>query len=142
MVLKIQIFFFQNCSQSLLNSPLLIIDKSYYYKYFESGIIFLFADKPLLMLQSIKRAYRLDSTNPELHSCLVRFALKLVTLKKETEFVADSPVLTVIEREMEPILRDRSASQINKEFLAANSNDLPSLFEGETISSDYLTKTF
>lgn len=29
-------------------------------------------DKPLLMLQSLKRAWRLDSGNPHLHDCLLR----------------------------------------------------------------------
>lgn len=90
-----------------------------------------FTDKPLLMLQSIKRAFRIDPKNVELHSCFVRFAMKLVTLKKQTEPATESPVLTVIEQEMEPILRGRSADQINKEFLAENSNSLPALFEGK-----------
>ncbi|CAK9185925.1 unnamed protein product [Ilex paraguariensis] len=94
-----------------------------------NNLIALFADKPLLMLQSIKRAFRIDPKNVELHSCIVRFAVKLVTLKKQTEPATESPVLTVIEQEMEPILRGRSADQINKEFLAENSNSLPALFE-------------
>lgn len=82
------------------------------------------------MLQSIKRAVRLDSSNAELHSCLVRFELKLVTLRKQTDPAVESPVLIVIEREMKPILRGRTAAQINKEFLAENSHSLPALFEG------------
>lgn len=90
----------------------------------------LFLDKPLLMLQSIKRAFRLDRSNPELHSCLVRFELKLVTLRKRTDPVVEQPVLTVIQQEIEPILRGRSAAQINEEFLAKNSNSLPALYEG------------
>lgn len=90
----------------------------------------MFADKPLLMLQSIKRAFRLDRSNPELHSCLVRFELKLVTLRKQTDPAVEEPVLTVIQQEMEPILQGRSAAQINKEFLAENSSSLPGLFEG------------
>ena len=82
------------------------------------------------MLQSIKRAFRLNSSNPELHSCLVRFQLKLVTLRKQTDPIVDEPVLTVLNNEIEPILRGRSAAQINDEFLAKNSNSLPCLFEG------------
>ncbi|XP_065201361.1 N-alpha-acetyltransferase 15, NatA auxiliary subunit [Planococcus citri] len=87
-------------------------------------------DKPLLMLQSIKRAFRLDSSNAELHSCLIRFELKLVSLRKQTEPSVEEPVLTVLQKEMEPILRGRTAAQINKEFLAENSRSLPVLFEG------------
>lgn len=82
------------------------------------------------MLQSIKRAYQLNSSDPELHSCLVRFQLKLVTLRKQTDPVVDEPVLTVLNKEIEPILRGRSAAQINDEFLAQNTNSLPCLFEG------------
>lgn len=82
------------------------------------------------MLQSIKRAFRLDSSNAELHSCLIRFELKLVSLRKQTDPSVEEPVLTVLQKEMEPILRGRTAAQINKEFLAENPSSLPALFEG------------
>lgn len=32
--------------------------------------------KPLLMLQSIKRAFTCNPTDPRLHQCLIRFLLK------------------------------------------------------------------
>ena len=35
-----------------------------------------FSGKLLLMLQSVKRSHSIDANNPELHVCLVRFALK------------------------------------------------------------------
>ena len=33
-----------------------------------------FLDKPLLMLQSIKRAFATDPEHPKLHECIIRFA--------------------------------------------------------------------
>lgn len=84
------------------------------------------------MLQSIKRAFRLQPSQPQLHSCLIRFALKLVTLRKHDPPV-EQPVMTVLDQEMEPILRGRSAEEINNEYLAENSKNLPALFEGATI---------
>lgn len=92
------------------------------------------------MLQSIKRAFRLDSSNPELHSCLIRFELKLVSLRKQVDPSVEEPILTVLQKEMEPILRGRTAAQINKEFLAENSSSLPVLFEGTVMAVRKLRK--
>lgn len=82
--------------------------------------------KVLLMLQSIKRAYRLEPNNCELHTCLVRF-VELVSSKLGT---LEAPVVDVINQVMEPITRGRSAKQMNEDFLKENSNNLAALLQG------------
>ncbi|XP_021921267.1 N-alpha-acetyltransferase 15, NatA auxiliary subunit isoform X1 [Zootermopsis nevadensis] len=81
--------------------------------------------KPLLMLQSIKRAHRLDPDSPKLHSCLILCHGYLTRWQGNLE----ASVATVLKQEMEPIFRGRDARQMNAEFLAANSKSLEALFE-------------
>nr|CAD7442607.1 unnamed protein product [Timema bartmani] len=81
--------------------------------------------KPLLMLQSIKRAHRLDPGHPELHPCLVIFLQSLSRWKG----ILDHPVAMVISQEMEPITKDRNAHQLNKQFLGNQSHLLDARFE-------------
>lgn len=81
--------------------------------------------KPLLMLQSIKRAHRLDPNNPKLHSCLI-LCHGYLTRRQGS---LDTAVATVLKQEMEPIFRGRDVHQMNAEFLAANSKSLEALFE-------------
>lgn len=80
--------------------------------------------KILLMLQSIKRAHRLDANNPELHSCLVRF-LKLTTNQQQLE----GPVAEVIKRQTSEIFSITDPVQFNDEFLSKNKKSLPHLFQ-------------
>jgi peptide alpha-N-acetyltransferase len=84
-------------------------------------------EKPLLMLQSIKRAHRLDPNNPKLHSCLILCHGYLTHWQGNLE----PSVATVLKQEMEPIFRGRDAHQMNAEFLAANKKSLEALFESE-----------
>ena len=79
------------------------------------------------MLQSIKRAYRLDPDSPKLHSCLIVYRGYLARWQGSLE----APVATVLNQEMEPIFRGRDAHQMNTEFLATNSKSLEALFESE-----------
>nr|CAD7258041.1 unnamed protein product [Timema shepardi] len=81
--------------------------------------------KPLLMLQSIKRAHRLDPSHSELHPCLVIFLQSLSRWKG----TLDHPVAMVISQEMEPITKDRNAHQLNKQFLGNLSHLLDARFE-------------
>lgn len=81
--------------------------------------------KPLLMLQSIKRAHRLDPNNPKLHSYLILYHGCLT----QWQGSLDASVATVLKQEMEPIFRGRDPHQMNAEFLAANSKSLEALFE-------------
>ncbi|XP_063227902.1 N-alpha-acetyltransferase 15, NatA auxiliary subunit [Bacillus rossius redtenbacheri] len=82
--------------------------------------------RPLLMLQSIKRAYRLAPDHPQLHCCLVLFCKGMARWQGSLE----PPVATVIRQEMEPISGGRSAHQLNEQFLAAHARDLEALFQG------------
>ena len=84
-------------------------------------------EKPLLMLQSIKRAHRLDPNNAKLHSYLILYHGYLTRWQGSL----DESVATVLKQEMEPIFRARDPHQMNAEFLAANSNSLEALLESE-----------
>lgn len=81
--------------------------------------------KLLLMLQSIKRACRVDANNPQLHVCLVKFYLKVAESNEICE-----PIAEVLKQEMTHIYGDKDAKQLNQEFLNKNSNSLPHLLEG------------
>ncbi|XP_071055801.1 N-alpha-acetyltransferase 15, NatA auxiliary subunit isoform X2 [Onthophagus taurus] len=81
--------------------------------------------KDLLMLQSIKRAFKLNPNNPKLHSCLIRFYLIMEQNKKTWDEVVSS----VIFQESEHFYRGKDAKQLNKEFMDSNSNSLPATFE-------------
>lgn len=78
------------------------------------------------MLQSIKRAYRLEPNNSELHTCLVRF-VELVSAKLDT---LEAPVVDVIKQAIEPITLGRTAKQINEDFLMQFGNSLSALLQG------------
>ncbi|CAN8032451.1 unnamed protein product, partial [Ixodes persulcatus] len=79
----------------------------------------------LLMLQSIKRAFRLDPTCPRLHAHMVTFH-SLVSQKKELP----APMVTVLQREMAELYQSKEAQQLNEEFLARYSKSFPHLVEG------------
>ncbi|XP_045504813.1 N-alpha-acetyltransferase 15, NatA auxiliary subunit [Colias croceus] len=71
-------------------------------------------EKPLLMLQSIKRAWKLDSAHEHLHDCLIRFKCWL-----DANMAAlNANVVAVISAEMEPMFRGRSALAMAEEFMA------------------------
>lgn len=82
--------------------------------------------KLLLMLQSIKRAHRLEPNNSELHTCIVRF-VELVSTKLSS---LEEPVTAVIKQAIEPMTLGRTAKQINEDFLKQNANSLPALLQG------------
>lgn len=68
-------------------------------------------DKPLLMLQSIKRAWRLCPTNPQLHDCLLRFRLALQKCPPQ-----DTNVASVIHAETDKMVCGRSPQEVAEEF--------------------------
>ena len=96
--------------------------------------VLVFSDKPLLMLQSVKRAFRLDPESPKLHSCLIIYHDYLAQCQGGLE----APVETVLKQEIEPIFRGRDARQMNAEFLEANPKSLEALFESEYFSIQLL----
>ncbi|XP_033115616.1 N-alpha-acetyltransferase 15, NatA auxiliary subunit-like [Anneissia japonica] len=82
-------------------------------------------DKVLLMLQSIKRAYSLDPTNPQLHVCIIQFA----RLLEEKQNLADA-IQTVLSEEMQKILKGKKLKEYNDDFLAAYKTSLEHLLAG------------
>ncbi|CAH2087866.1 unnamed protein product [Euphydryas editha] len=71
-------------------------------------------EKPLLMLQSIKRAWRIDSQNEHLHDCLLRFR----TWLDEKQAGLPAAVTTVIDKETQPMFKGRSSLTMAEEFVA------------------------
>ncbi|KAH7969410.1 hypothetical protein HPB52_017803 [Rhipicephalus sanguineus] len=82
-------------------------------------------NRPLLMLQSIKRAFRLDPQCPRLHAHMCTFH-SLVSKRKDLP----GPIVTVLEKEMAELYQSKDAQQLNEEFLAQHSRSFPHLLEG------------
>ncbi|KAJ8944357.1 hypothetical protein NQ318_011489 [Aromia moschata] len=87
-----------------------------------------FSEKVLLMLQSLKRAHKVDSKNPKLHSCLIRFH-QIIHDQKDW----DPSVDEVVTRETKVYFDGKDAKLLNKEFLENNSDSLKAAFEGARI---------
>ncbi|XP_039295227.1 N-alpha-acetyltransferase 15, NatA auxiliary subunit [Nilaparvata lugens] len=85
-------------------------------------------EKPLLMLQCVRRAWRLAPSHAEVHACVVRFAQAWQRWQSQSPPL-DPAVNTVISQQMQPILQGRTALQINTQFLAANGDSLPAVFQ-------------
>lgn len=79
--------------------------------------------RTLLMLQSIKRAHRLDPNNPDLHSCLVLF------MRHTDEAKLEGAVAEVVKLQTSEIFSNSDASQFNADFLKKNGKSLPHLFQ-------------
>ncbi|CAH2055717.1 unnamed protein product, partial [Iphiclides podalirius] len=75
--------------------------------------IYIRKEKPLLMLQSLKRAWRLDSGHQHLHDCLLRFKGWLENALP----TLNDHVAAVLLAETEPMVRGRSALEIAEEFM-------------------------
>lgn len=87
------------------------------------------ADKPLLMLQSVRRMYRLSSDAPEVHACVIRLALatrQWSTLPPQCK--------QVLAHGLSPITCGRSPATINQQFMDAHPHHLPSIFQGMFLS--------
>lgn len=78
------------------------------------------------MLQSIKRAHKLDPNNPKLHSCLIRF-YGVINQSKEGW---DAALEEVVKQEVKVLIKNKDAKQLNKDFLEVHSNSLESVLEG------------
>jgi len=74
--------------------------------------------KPLLMLQSIKRAFTCNPTDPRLHLCLIRFLLKV---RKDAEQY-NKIVNTVLDQEMSQIVKEQDLNICNQKYLQQNPN--------------------
>ncbi|GBP12498.1 N-alpha-acetyltransferase 15, NatA auxiliary subunit [Eumeta japonica] len=71
-------------------------------------------DKPLLMLQSVKRAHRLQPDHPQLRDCLLRFLERLDELRPALH----QHVATVLDAETQPLFGERSATDMAQQFAA------------------------
>lgn len=89
----------------------------------------LFLDKILLMLQSLKRAHKIDPQNPRLHTCLVRFNEGLSQCRDGL----DPVVKEVLDREVPALLCSKGSHQLNSEYLEAHSNRLEAVLEAAKI---------
>lgn len=74
-------------------------------------------NKLLLMLQSIKRAKSLDPTDPNLHTCIVKFYKALKVNGEINEHVR-----TVIDKETKQLFDGRDADAMNQDVLKKFSN--------------------
>jgi len=77
-------------------------------------------EKPLLMLQSIKRALKVNASDPRLHGCLIRFQ-KFV---EERSAGFAGPVNQVLDQETQSIFTTKSAKERNEQFIQSHSNTL------------------
>lgn len=77
--------------------------------------------KPLLMLQSIKRAFKCDPTHPQLHLCVIRFLLKV----REDFEQYDKTVNIVLDKEMTQLVKEQDLNVCNLKYLNQNETSFP-----------------
>ncbi|XP_061485908.1 N-alpha-acetyltransferase 16, NatA auxiliary subunit isoform X2 [Rhineura floridana] len=87
--------------------------------------IYLRKGKFLLMLQSVKRAFAIDSNNPWLHECLIKFSKCVFGHSNLPKIV--NKVLT---QEMQKIFISKDLESFNEEFLKRNSTSIQHLLSG------------
>ena len=78
------------------------------------------------MLQSIKRAHKLNPEDAKLHTCLIRF-YEVMQKNKEGW---DPVIEEVIAKETEVLFGGKNADELNTGFLQRNSNMLEATLEG------------
>lgn len=85
-------------------------------------------NKLLIMLQALKRAYKIDPENATLHGCIVRF----IQLLDKQLCNANEFVKIVIKKETEselPII-GKNSKQVNDEFIARNKDSAEAVIAG------------
>lgn len=92
--------------------------------------VYLRKRKPLLMVQSVKRALKVDANHPELHSCLIRLFRFLDEGKLLSDAVSNAAVAAVLQTESQTLFNNMDASQLNKQFLEHKANSLPHRLQG------------
>ncbi|XP_035892873.1 N-alpha-acetyltransferase 15, NatA auxiliary subunit [Anopheles stephensi] len=96
--------------------------------------IYLRRNKLLLMLQSLKRARKIDANNAVLHSCIVRFYRALEQRLASPDNAVDPSVRVVIDRERENLFHGHpSAIALNDAYLAANRDNCDAVYEAAKI---------
>ncbi|XP_062050100.1 N-alpha-acetyltransferase 16, NatA auxiliary subunit isoform X3 [Lepus europaeus] len=81
--------------------------------------------KFLLMLQSVKRAFAINSNNPWLHECLIKFSKSVSNHSNLPDIVSK-----VLSQEMQKIFVNRDLESFNEDFLKHNSTSLQHLLSG------------
>lgn len=82
--------------------------------------IYLRKEKPLLMLQSVKRAHACKADDPGLHSCIVRFLMKI---KEGREGYSDT-VKAVLDKEVSTLVKQRNIEKYNQQYIEAHPKSL------------------
>ena len=93
--------------------------------------IYMRKQKPLLMLQSVKRALKLSSDDPKVHMCVVLFQ-KFVQ-EENREFAG--PVKSVLDQETKDIFGDITARTRNEEFIQKHKQSLNAAAVGKLFNS-------
>lgn len=109
-------------------SPLQLLAKNRIETQLMAFEIFYRRQKPLLMLQSVKRAWDLDPKNPLLHTCLIRLSLFIEHMKvSEGASEVHPAVWEVLSAGLAPIMASKKAVELNSAYLADNAGHLPAL---------------
>ncbi|XP_059540738.1 N-alpha-acetyltransferase 16, NatA auxiliary subunit isoform X8 [Myotis daubentonii] len=81
--------------------------------------------KFLLMLQSVKRAFAIDSNNPWLHECLIKFSNSVSNHSNLPDIVNK-----VLFQEMQKLFFNKDLKSFNEDFLNHNATSLQHLLSG------------
>ncbi|XP_035158448.1 N-alpha-acetyltransferase 16, NatA auxiliary subunit isoform X2 [Callithrix jacchus] len=81
--------------------------------------------KFLLMLQSVKRAFAINSNDPWLHECLIRFSKSVSNHSNLPDTVSK-----VLSQEMQKIFVNKDLESFNEDFLKRNATSLQHLLSG------------
>ncbi|XP_039733126.1 N-alpha-acetyltransferase 16, NatA auxiliary subunit isoform X3 [Pteropus medius] len=81
--------------------------------------------KFLLMLQSVKRAFAINSNNPWLHECLIKFSKSVSNHSNLPDIVSK-----VLAQEMQKIFFNKDLESFNEDFLRHNAASLQHLLSG------------
>ena len=82
------------------------------------------------MVQSVKRALKLDADHPSLHSCLIRLSRFLTDGRLVDETVSNPAVASVLKNQSSLLFQDKDAEQLNQLHLESHSKSLPHLAQG------------
>ena len=94
-------------------------------------------EKPLLMLQSLKRMLKVDASDPQVHGCLIRFQNFVEVNSKGFA----GAVNQVIDQETQSIFTTKSARERNEQFIQSHSKTLDHRLVGK-LSTTFFTIFF
>uniref|UniRef100_A0A452SFP9 N-alpha-acetyltransferase 16, NatA auxiliary subunit n=1 Tax=Ursus americanus TaxID=9643 RepID=A0A452SFP9_URSAM len=83
--------------------------------------------KFLLMLQSVKRAFAINSNHPWLHECLIKFSKSVSNHSNLPDIVSK-----VLSQEMQKIFVNKDLESFNEDFLKHNATSLQHLLSGQS----------